>query len=193
MHLHTTAILMIVISASALLAEESPKLPVPKEWRIEDTSYPPPWAKTLPWKGRLQLRFPPGFFKKNDDYFWSYPIFYWLEGDVLASEKDLERALRAYDAGLYGGQFAAADINIEIGEGKKRKGAVGVTDRSVTFHGFDPFVTKRPQTTYLRISRQYCAKSDRTAILILRSPRQFNEEDAVWKQLLAFRQHVDCP
>jgi hypothetical protein len=30
-------------------SESGPRLPVPKGWRTEDTAYPPPWAKELPW------------------------------------------------------------------------------------------------------------------------------------------------
>ncbi|MDP7302691.1 MAG: hypothetical protein QGG09_06295, partial [Pirellulaceae bacterium] len=110
-----TVLLLIPLGIVPAMARgaETPRLQVPSGWRIEDTEYPPAWAKTLPWKGRLQLRFPPGFFRENDDYAWSYPIFYWLEGNVLEKQADFDRALRAYDAGLYQGQFAAQKIKIE--------------------------------------------------------------------------------
>jgi len=183
----------ICIFAVSAFAAEPPRLSIPEGWRTEDTVYPPPWAKSLPWKGRLQLRFPPGFFKQGDDYFWSYPIFYWLEGDVLSSAEDLKTALRTYDAGLYRNKDAAAAIKIEITAEKKQPGSQGVLLRSVKFSGFDPFVTKKPQTTYLKVSRWYCESADRTGVLILRSPRSFQKDDAVWKSLLVFRQVVGCP
>jgi len=85
---------LVIVPATAHGAE-TPRLHVPSGWRIENTQYPPAWAKTLPWKGRLQLRFPEGFFRTNDDYAWSYPIFYWLEGDVLDKQVEFGRALRA--------------------------------------------------------------------------------------------------
>ena len=87
-------VLMVMPANQELSAAAPIKLPVPEGWRTEDTSYPPPWAEQLPWKGTLQLRVPPGFFDKDDAFFWSYPILYQLEGDVLASDRDLQRALR---------------------------------------------------------------------------------------------------
>src|SRR4051812_3676538 len=80
---------------------DRPKLDLPKGWRSEDTTYPPPWARDLPWRGDLQIRFPPGWFNAKSPFFWSYPVLYQLDGDVLSSRDDLAKALRAYDAGLY--------------------------------------------------------------------------------------------
>ena len=171
-----------------------PRLEVPAKWRTEDTPYPPPWARQLPWKGSLQLRFPPGFFQKQDPYFWSYPIFYWLRGDVLADRAALERALRAYDAGLYGRQFKAEQIKMVVGADREFRGdRQTIVYRRVTLHGFDPFVTRRPLTTYLETFRWYCPDSRYTAVLILRSARRPHPHDPVWKRLLRFRASVGCP
>ncbi len=165
------------------------KLPVPEDWRTEDTPYPPPWAEQLPWKGTLQLRFPPGFFDKDDAFFWSYPILYQLEGDVLSAEKDIQRALREYDAGLYGGGYAAEKIRLTIKEVKdeKRKGLSGFSQWQVKFEGFAPFQPKAPLVTYLEVSRWYRPRQKQTAILILRSARPPKDDDPVWKQLRQFR------
>ena len=183
---------LLIVPATARGAK-TPRLHVPPDWRIEDTEYPPAWAKTLPWKGRLQLRFPKGFFRANDDYTWSYPIFYWLEGDVLDKQVEFDRALRAYDAGLYGGQFAAQKIKIEFGKTQMTtRHSHAVVRWSITLHGFDPFVTKKPLTTHLEVFRWYCPKTDHTAVLILRSPRPFDTEDKVWKDLLQFWEKMDC-
>ncbi|MEE3371280.1 MAG: hypothetical protein VX346_18240 [Planctomycetota bacterium] len=177
-----------------LPASEPPRLPVPPQWRIEDTPYPPPWAQQLPWKGRLQLRFPPGFFQKQDSYFWSYPIFYWLRGDVLGDRAALQRALREYDAGLYGKQFKPNQIKMEMSPDKTRRlGRQMVVYRRVVVDGFDPFVTKRPLKTYLETYRWYCPLDKHTAVLILRSPRRPDPQDPVWKKLLQFGESLPCP
>src|SRR5205823_8358064 len=133
---------------------DRPGLPVPEGWRTEDTAYPPPWAKQLPWKGDLQIRFPPGWFEAKSPFFWSYPVLYRLRGDVLSSREDLDQALRAYDAGLYRGQFDAAKIKITVGEDRKAdKRGHAVVRRSVTLDGFDPFVTRGELTTHLEVFR----------------------------------------
>ena len=146
----------------------SPDLPLPEGWRAEDIAYPPPWARQLPWKGDIQIRFPPGWFDPKSPTFWSYPVLYRLEGDVLSTRDDLEKALRAYDAGLYAGAFEASKIAIEIGEDQKadRLGHP-VVRRPVTLAGFDPFATKRGLTTHLDVFRWYCPESRKTEILIL--------------------------
>ena len=186
-----TVALLVTISCP-LSAAEPIKLPVPEGWRVENTAYPPPWAQQLPWKGRLQLRFPPGFFKKDDAYFWSYPILYQLAGDVLASDKDLQRALRDYDAGLYGGQFPPEKIKLTLTTVKlpAQKKLQGYSMRRVKFEGFDPFQTKAPLTTYLDVYRWYRPDQKQTAILILRSARPHAPADPVWKKLREFRSVV---
>jgi len=182
-------VLMVMSANQELSAAEPIKLPVPEGWRTEDTSYPPPWAEQLPWKGTLQLRFPPGFFDKDDAFFWSYPILYQLEGDVLSTDKDLQRALRDYDAGLYSGGYPAEKIVLTISSVKadKRQKLSGFSQWRVKFEGFDPFQTKAPLVTYLEVSRWYRPRQKQTAILILRSARLPKDDDPVWKELRQFR------
>ncbi|MFP6752499.1 MAG: hypothetical protein VB855_12535 [Pirellulaceae bacterium] len=192
MKTQTLGLTMMVVMLAAthpLSAAEPIKLLVPEGWRTEDTPYPPPWAEQLPWKGTLQLRFPPGFFKKEDAFFWSYPILYQLEGDVLSADEDLQRALRDYDAGLYGGGEPAEKITLTISSVKpnKRQKLSGFSQWQVKFEGFDPFQTKAPLVTYLEVYRWYRPKQKQTAILILRSARLPKDDDPVWKELRQFR------
>ena len=181
------AVILVSAASNAMYAADL-KLPVPENWRTEDTTYPPPWARDLPWKGTIQLRFPPGFFKADDDFFWSYPILYQLQGDAIKDVNALHRALSSYDAGLYGGQFEKAKIRLEIT--KVKSNVRGYSRQHVTLRGFDPFVTKKPLTTYLDIYRRYDKESDKTVFLILRSPHPIADQDAdknaVRKQLDEF-------
>ena len=159
-------------------------LSVPQGWRIENTTYPPPWAKSLPWKGKIELRFPPGFFQATSNYFWSYPSLYQLQGNCITNDTELKLALLEYDAGLYGGKYSRDQIDITVSNHKKRpRGQPHI----LIFKGFDPFTTKQPLTTYLEIQRRYDGVSDMTTILILRSARPIDKRDAVWKTLYRFR------
>jgi hypothetical protein len=188
----TASILCLAASPQAG-SPDSQRLPVPKGWLTEDGTYPPPWAKELPWKGDLQIRFPPGWFDAKSPNFWSYPVLYRLEGDVLASRDDMEKALRSYDAGLYAGKFEGSRIKIEIGEDRKaEKLKHAVVRRSITIDGFDPFTTKRELKTQLEVFRWYCPESKKTEVLILRSPRDFKEDDEVWKTLMPFWEGLSC-
>tara|TARA_B110000438_G_C15639966_1_gene574864 strand:- start:197 stop:733 length:537 start_codon:yes stop_codon:yes gene_type:complete len=163
-------------------------LSVPQGWRIENTTYPPPWAKSLPWKGKIELRFPPGFFQATSKYFWSYPILYQLQGNCITNDTELKRALLEYDVGLYGGKYSRDQIDITVSNLKKR--ARGQPHKLI-LKGFDPFTTKQPLTTYLEIQRRYDDVSDMTTILILRSARPIDKKDAVWQALYRFRKDAD--
>ena len=190
----TTSLALLLLAACANgQTRPGAHLERPKGWRIEETAYPPPWAQELPWQGALEIRFPPGWFDKESPFYWSYPVLYWLDGDVLARRNELEQALRAYDAGLYGGAFDPAKIQIALGKDEVvEKLGHGVVRRTVTIEGFDPFVTKAPLTTYLTTFRWYCSQSRHTAVLILRSPTPFDEGDRVWSRLLPFWEKFAC-
>lgn len=168
-------------------------LPIPDGWRTEDGPYPPPWAKQLPWKGALEIRFPPGWFDAKSDYFWSYPVLYWLEGDVLAKDADIEKALHDYDAGLYRGQFDPSKIKVTISaSAKTEKLGHAASVREITIDGFDPFATKKPLRTYVQAYRWYCPQAERTAVLLLRTPHEPTADDAVWKRLRQFWEEFTC-
>jgi hypothetical protein len=184
-HARIAAFILVCMMTTFAHAEE-PKsvLSVPPDWRIENTTYPPVWAKSLPWKGKIELRFPPGFFEPTSKFFWSYPILYQLRGNCITNDAELKRALLDYDAGLYGGKYLPKQINITIENPKPRQPD---QPQTVTFKGYDPFTTKKPLTTYLEIQRRFDSRTDTTTILILRSPRPINKRDAVWQTLYRFR------
>lgn len=173
-----TTIFMINVS----FANDLVTLPVPKGWRMENTAYPPPWAKSLPWKGSLQLRFPEGFFDKDDDFFWSYPILYQLQGNVIKTNEELKRALLEYDIGLYGDRYPKEKVTMHVNNGKQAKG-----HSVVVINGYDPFTTKASLRTWIHVDRRYDSKSDRTVILLLRSAQPFDLDNPVWKELRTFR------
>ena len=188
-----TEALLDLLAARPEVSRGSPDLPVPSDWRTEDTTYPPPWAKELPWKGDIQIRFPPGWFEAKSPNFWSYSVLYRLDGDVLSSRDDTEKALRAYDAGLYAGAFDGSKIKIDIGEDRKAdKSGHEVVRRSTTIEGYDPFATKKALTTHLEVFRWYCPETMKTEVLILRSPREFKDDDPVWKTLIPFWEGLAC-
>ena len=172
-----TLVLLIMV-VSELQAAEPIKLPVPVEWRVENTSYPPPRAESLPWKGTIQLRFPKSFFDPDSDYFWSYPILYQLRGDVITNANQLKRALLDYDAGLYGSQYPKEKIRITL-----PTRPVDGKYPLIIIDGFDPFTTKKPLRTWIAYHRRYEKETDTTTILLLRSSQPYVPEDHVWKTL----------
>ena len=184
---HTQMIVVLVLCVIPTFGnaqDTKSVLSVPHGWRVENTTYPPPWANSLPWNGKLELRFPPGFFKSTSRFFWSYPILYKLQGRCINNDAELKLALLDYDAGLYGGKYPRKQISITVQNpkhGQQRR------PTSLTIKGFDPFTTNKPLTTYLEIQRRYDDRADLTTILILRSPRPADKKDPIWKSLYRFR------
>lgn len=172
------------VNSCADAQDKDAVLSVPQKWRIENTAYPPPWAKSLPWKGTIELRFPPGFFQPNNAYHWSYPILYQLQGKCITDDEQLKRALLDYDAGLYGGKYSRDKMTVTFQKSNQRQRS---RPRSVVLQGFDPFTTNKPITTYLQVHRRYDELTDQTIVLILRSARPINKQDPVWQTLLRFR------
>ena len=191
-----------IISAESVLAPDSKfVLPIhvpdwPTDWNEMDEAYPPPtFAKQLPWpwKGEHSRWFNAKFDKPGDDFFWSYVVFNALEGDTLKSREELADALKRYDGSLYGDAFPPAKIRVEIGPDQDtwKFGHRGIR-RSVTIDGFDAEATKKELTTHLEVFRWYCPMADRTGMLVLRSPRPFKNDDAVWRVLLSFWEKIEC-
>ena len=168
----------------------------PVDWHEIDEAYPPPsFAKNLPWpwKGDHGRLFNDVFGKTNDAFFWSYVVLNTLEGDTLKSAADLREALHRYDGSLYGDAFAPERIKITIGEeSSEQKFGHRVTRRSVTIDGFDAEAGRKELRTHLETFRWYCPAADRTAMLVLRSPRTFQPGDEVWRILLQFRDDLVC-
>jgi len=191
-----------IISAESVLVPDSKfVLPIhvpdwPDDWNEMDEAYPPPtFAKQLPWpwKGEHSRWFNAKFDKPGDDFFWSYVVFNALEGDTLKSREELADALKRYDGSLYGDAFPPEKIRVTIGPDEKTEkfGHRGIR-RSVTIDGFDAEATKKELTTHLEVFRWYCPMADRTGMLVLRSPRPFKNDDAVWRVLLSFWEKIEC-
>ena len=96
-------------------------------------------------------------------------------------------------ASVLGDAFPPAKIRVEIGPDQDtwKFGHRGIR-RSVTIDGFDAEATKKELTTHLEVFRWYCPTADRTGMLVLRSPRPFKNDDAVWRVLLSFWEKIEC-
>jgi hypothetical protein len=167
----------------------------PAGWSEFDEAYPPPsFVKDAwPWKGEHSRYFHEDFGQADRPNFWSYVVFNALEGDTLKTADEVKDALHRYDAALYGKSFAPENIKVSVASEKtETKLGHTVTRRSVQIDGFDAEATRKPLTTHLQVFRWYCPITDRTGMMILRSPREFSESDEVWKALLSFWQEAEC-
>jgi hypothetical protein len=111
----------------------------------------------------------------------------------LKTADELKDALHRYDAALYGQTFPPEKIKVTVGaEASEEKLGHQVTRRAVQIDGFDAEASRKPLTTHLQVFRWYCPVADRTGMMILRSPRKFDETDDVWKTLRSFWKEAEC-
>ena len=168
----------------------------PEGWNQIDERYPPGFARgTLPWpwKGEHNRWFSPGFGRTNDAFFWSYVVFNSLEGDTLNFAAELQDALHRYDASLYGKAYPPEKIKVTVGLATmEEKLGHEVTHRSAVIDGFDAESSKKELRTYVETFRWYCPTVDRTAFVVLRSPRAYSRADQVWTVLEQFRDAMIC-
>lgn len=177
------SLVYVCVLASQLVFAAAPS------WNVEQSFFPPNWAKHLPYRGELHIQFSPDFGKTNTSGFWSYLITYKLNGNVLSEQAELEKTLKDYDFGLYAGAVPESAVTVILSRGSAT-GQHGGDRYTGTLVGFDSFFTKQPLTSQLQVSRWYCPDSDRTFVTIARSPARRTNE--IWKELSSRQQATAC-
>jgi hypothetical protein len=71
----------------------------PDNWRPETFQFPLPFAASIPYEGKEEVRFPPGWARFSSDDGFSY-VFLWEIKRVPMEAARLERALAVYFDGL---------------------------------------------------------------------------------------------
>src|ERR1044072_1143964 len=98
--------IFLLTSVLSLKAQEKPFdgknwqppyfLDTPQHWDIERFLVPIAFAPSIPYKGIEDIRFTPGWSKKDSDEYWAYTFLWYLDGAVSLDEKTIEKNLSAY-------------------------------------------------------------------------------------------------
>lgn len=75
-------------------------LNTPTNWTIERFDLPPVFAPGLPIKGTEDIRFSPGWSKRDNENYWSYCYLWTLQSGEPLTQADLETCLKFYYTGL---------------------------------------------------------------------------------------------
>jgi hypothetical protein len=67
---------------------------LPEGWRIERTTFPPPFAPNVQLKGIEEMRFPPGWGVAGSDEYFSVSFLLWLDGGQTINEFVLQEMFR---------------------------------------------------------------------------------------------------
>ena len=121
-------------------------VPTPAGWKEEVITLPPDFAPKMSWQGQEILKFSPGMFKAEAEDFFSYVFLLQLS----QGEPDWEKQLLSYYSGLAKAVFKdpkydTSTFKVTITGNSYPKTAV--------LDWTEPFVSKKPQRLYLKLSR----------------------------------------
>lgn len=147
-------------------------------WDKEIIKFPISFAQEIKFTGYEDLRFPPGWAKKDSPEFWSY-MWAWSLNDIRElTEKELETNVQLYFDGLMGinnselTKTIALFIKKEAFNGNQYVGKVKT---------FDTRFTNKPMTLNVLVENFYCESENKTVIVFRFSPKDFTDD--VWSKL----------
>lgn len=161
-------------------------LEMPKGWDIERFLIPIEFAPSIPYKGVEDIRFTPGWSKKETDEYWSYAFLWYLDGPQTFDPPTISKNLRDYYTGLL-------NINVDkdkVAADKLAPTKVSIKTRMVekgdvqTFEGnisMADFMTLQPIELNVIIHVRSCEGQNKTFVFHEVSPKPYGHE--VWKSL----------
>ncbi len=163
---------LFTLSLSAQEIETPYSFPVPAGWGTEKIPFPISFAPSIPYKGIEEIRFAPGWSKKESDAYWSYVFLWYLDGKQKIDAKTIESHLKVYYEGL-----AAAMKSIP----KEKLITAVVTNKSeklcddggAFYEGtvlMLDYMTQKPLTLNYKVSVMDCKDDDKTVVLFRLSP-----------------------
>jgi hypothetical protein len=190
----------LIIGAVTVIAHSQEHKPTllrePANWEFERFELPPSFAPTIPYKGVEELRFPPGFYKKDTATYFTYVFVAQLDDVTSISREDIGNYLLKYYKGLCG--VVARDrklvidttqITAAIKEKKGEPASEKIYDAAVNLFGV--FTDGAALKLNLELRVMINAVARKTYLIILASPREKN--DAVWKKLSEIQQKFTIP
>lgn len=170
-------LLLIIYNLPVAAQEKQGVLIAPDNWQSELIPFPISFAPTIDYAGYEDLRFTPGWAKKDNEQFWTYTFAWHVDKHISLTAKSLTTILHTYFDGLMG--ITAKDAPDSI---KQLKTIATVNKSKDGFAGnikvYDAFFAKQVMTLYVTVKESYCPKSRKQLILFRFSPKGFNH--AVW-------------
>jgi metallo-beta-lactamase class B len=171
-------------------------LPEPANWEFERFELPPAFAPGITYKGVEELRFPPGFSKKDTATYFTYAFVAQLNDVIAISQNEIKDYLIKYYKGLCG--VVAKDRKLVIDSSKiaasvekKMEIANDVTIYNATVNLFGVFADGAALQLNLEIKVVIDAVVKKTYLVIIASPRE--KTHAVWKKLYEIRKSFTMP
>ena len=161
-------------------------LDAPKDWDVERFLIPIGFAPTIHYKGVEDIRFTPGWAKKETNEYWSYAFLWYLDGSPKFDSKTIEKILKAYYKVLFNINTYKFKIDttklIQVTASIEKK-ASDYGDLK-TFEGMvnmNDYMTQEPITINLRIHIKSCEGQNKTFVFYEISPQPYTNK--VWNSL----------
>lgn len=161
-------------------------LDMPKGWDIERFPIPIEFAPSIPYQGVEDIRFTPGWAKRESEEYWTYAFLWYLNKAQKFEARTIEDNLLAYYTGLIKINTDKSDTSTLLTPQVRtsiRKLATVHGDQE-TFSGnvnmFD-YMSRKPITLNLFIHVKSCRGQDKTFVFYQVSPKPYT--DPVWKSL----------
>lgn len=168
----------------------------PVNWEFERFSLPPSFAPDIHYEGGEELRFAPGFSKKDSATYFTYAFVAQLDNITAISQNEISDYLLIYYKGLCG--IVAKDRKLEIDTNKisasverKTSTTANETIYNASVNIFGVFADGAPVKLNMEIKVLINGAAKKTYLVFITSPRDKN--DQVWKKLYEIQEEFTIP
>jgi hypothetical protein len=170
-------------------------LEILKGWDVERFLIPIEFAPSVPYKGIEDIRFTPGWGKKETNEYWSYAFLWYLDGRPKFDSKIIEKNLTAYYTGLLNINIdknkivttKLIPVRVSIHKRKSNKGDLKTFEGTVSMIDY---MTQKPIDVNLSIHIKACEGQNNTFVFHEVSPKPYT--DPVWNDLNRLWTNFKC-
>jgi hypothetical protein len=189
--------IFLIYSVLSGTAQSGPSLlTAPANWQFEQFSLPPQFAPAVSYHGREELRFSPGWDKKEaTDYFtiiWGFR----LDDTKSVSEADITKFLLTYFRGLCSStarnrHLSSVDTSAISVSIQKKPTADQSHIYNITLHLFGVFADGSPVTLNAEMKVMEDGAHQKVYLLMIASPK--GKADPVWQPLYKEQRELVIP
>lgn len=168
------------------------ELPTPAGWGTEKIPFPIGFAPSIEYKGMEEIRFMPGWARKDSADYWSYVFVWQLEGILVFEPSILQEKMKVYYEGLASATTSVPKEKLipvvakfkydPIPKGQSR-------DFSGTIEMLD-YMKKEKQILNCKVHSQVLPTENKTLVWFELSPQSFTHP--LWKRLEKIRKEAKC-
>ena len=159
-------------------------LPKPKDWGIERFLVPISFAPQISYKGVEDIRFTPGWAKRESDEYWIYVFLWYLDSTPKTDAKIIAENLKAYYTGLFKVNTDSTKVPAEklVPVSTVFKKITTYKDDLETYTGtieMTDYMQIKPITLNCIVHLKSCKEENKTILFYELSPKPFTHNNWV--------------